>query len=387
MVLRRSFALAMALSLAASPALAVEIGPEGGALSVDVHAFASQGFLVTTSNNYLVTDSVHGSFALSEAGINFTKSITDELRLGVQLFAQDFGVAGNYNVKADWFYLDYRFKDWLGFRAGRLKLPFGFYNEVNDIDSARVPILLPQSVYPLQARSYFFAQTGGELYGFARSPYAGAIDYRVFSGTIYIDPALVIPPGSTVQLKLNVPYVVGTNLLWETPVEGLRLGGTMLAVRLDTTAFIPSLAPIPLRTQSLLWIGSADYSVHNLVLSAEYSRWYTTQDSPAPGNTFRMLSEHAYAMATYRATSFFQPGFYYSLFYPDVHNREGRANRQHDWAATLRFDIDTHWIVKLEGHYMAGTAGLMNPLAIDPTPINHLDRYWGVFVVKTTAYF
>ena len=29
---------------------------------------------------------------------------------------------------------------------------------------------------------------------------------------------------------------------------------------------------------------------------------------------------------------------------------------QHDVAATLRFDINSHWLVKLEGHYMTGTA-------------------------------
>jgi hypothetical protein len=54
--------------------------------------------------------------------------------------------------QADWFYLDYRFQDWFGLRAGRLKIPYGLHNEVQAIDSARVPVLLPQSVYPLQGR-------------------------------------------------------------------------------------------------------------------------------------------------------------------------------------------------------------------------------------------
>ena len=42
---------------------------------------------------------------------------------------------GNYDVKLDWFYLDYHFSDAFGIRAGRTKLPFGLYNEFADVDA------------------------------------------------------------------------------------------------------------------------------------------------------------------------------------------------------------------------------------------------------------
>ena len=63
-------------------------------------------------------------------------------------FTHDLGPLGNYRTRFDWFYLDYRFWDWLGVGAGRTKVPFGLYNESSDVDAARVPVLLPQSVYP-----------------------------------------------------------------------------------------------------------------------------------------------------------------------------------------------------------------------------------------------
>jgi hypothetical protein len=53
---------------------------------------------------------------------------------------------------------------------------------------------------------------------------------------------------------------------------------------------------------------------------------------------------------------------------------------------TLRFDINAHWLIKLEGHYMDGAAGLSNPLTVSPTIADVEDR-WTVFLVKTTAYF
>jgi hypothetical protein len=59
---------------------------------------------------------------------------------------------------------------------------------------------------------------------------------------------------------------------------------------------------------------------------------------------------------------------------------------QHDVAATLRFDITENWLLKLEGHYMSGTAAV-SPALNDNTPLNLLERNWVVFLAKTTAYF
>src|SRR5258708_35984070 len=156
-------AVLLTLSTVSLPVLGLAVGADTAA-AVEVHAFASQGFILTRDNNYLANKTTNGSFQFSEVGINFTKSVTDKLRVGVQLFAQDLGPTGNYNAKVDWFYLDYRLFDWLGFRAGRVKIPFGLYNDINDIDAARNPVLLPQSVYPVQNRNYLLAQTGAELY-------------------------------------------------------------------------------------------------------------------------------------------------------------------------------------------------------------------------------
>jgi hypothetical protein len=81
-----------------------------------------------------------------------------------------------------------------------------------------------------------------------------------------------------------------------------------------------------------------------------------------------------------------EPGAYYSIFFPDADNRSGRANVQHDIATTLRFDLNSHWLLKLEGHYMLGTAGLTSSLN-NNLPLTALAESWGAFLVKTTAYF
>lgn len=384
-----SLAIAFCAYFSSARAAAAELGSEEGPLSVELHGFASQGFILTLNNDYLADKTTRGSFKFSEVGINFTKQLNETLRFGVQLFAQDLGPTGDYKAKVDWFYLDYRWRDWLGIRAGRMKIPYGLHNEIQDVDAARVPVLLPPSVYPLQSRQILFAQTGAELYGFVRSPAAGALEYRLFGGTIFLDSDSLTPPGSPFDLEFRVPYVVGGRVIWETPITRLRFAGSVEQVRLDTTVFIPGMASLSITSKSLLWVASAEYALHDLVLTSEYSRWRAKQWSSEPmlSPPIDVESERAYVMATYRSTPWLQTGAYYALLFPDTAHREGRENKQHDVALTLRFDINDYWLFKLEGHYLIGTAGLSNPLRINPPDISKADAYWAAFFLKTTAHF
>ena len=251
-----------------------------------------------------------GASSFRRSGSTSPKQITKDLRVGIQLFAEDLGPTGNYDPKVDWFYLDYRWKDWLGLRAGRVKIPFGLYNEINDVDSARVPILLPQSIYPVENTNYLLAQTGGEVYGYVRMGEAGAIDYGLYGGTILVDT--LIPPNSPYQVQdLNVPYVAGGRVLWETPAPGLRLGGTLQTLRIDAT-FLSAGQSAKVEIPATLWVASAEYVVHYLTLAAEYSRWTLSDSSTDPKllpTSPPITSERGYVMATYRAASWLQPAF------------------------------------------------------------------------------
>jgi len=364
-----------------------------------VHGFVSQGFIKTTDNNYLA-DSERGSAEFTEVGLNFTLPLSEDFRVGMQLFARDLGPVGNYDARFDWFYLDYRFRDWLGLRAGRTKLPFGLYNETSDIDAARVPVLLPQSVYPTVNRDYLLAQTGAELYGLVPLGPAGQLEYRLYGGTIFFDAGEASPQIGDV----SVPYIGGGRLMWLTPLTGLQLGGSAQALRIDVD-YVPSAAElaaldmagtlpedfsgsVSVKIPALLALGSVEYSAHDWLIAAEYSRWWASLESnlPALFPEVKNTSERAYVMTSYQVASWFWPGAYYSLLFSDVNDRHGRDAYQHDVALTLRYDITQHWLVKLEGHYMHGTAGLSSALN-DGTPLSELNEDWGVFLVKTTAHF
>jgi hypothetical protein len=384
---------AIAILLGASLAQAQEEPSD-----IQIHGFVSQGYVKTTNNNYLAESArKQGSFDFTEVGINFTKSLNDKLRVGVQLFAHDLGPLGNYSPQFDWYYLDYRLFDWLGIRAGKTKLPWGLYNESNDIDAGRVQVLLPQSLYPVANRESLFAQTGAELYGDVALGGAGSLEYRLYGGTIFLNIADV-----TAQFKnFDVAYDLGGRVMYRPPVEGLQLGTSLQAVRFDFS-FTPNEAQladyqakgqlpadfggtIDVALPIKLWVASVEYQVERLSLAAEFGRNFGSYQTTLLTPDVKVKTQGAYVMGSYQVRPWFTPGLYYSAYFPNVDHIKKRSTYQHDVAATLRFDITPNWLVKAEGHYMHGTAALRPEL--NGAARDKLTKDWGVFLLKTTAYF
>lgn len=403
MNLRWEQALWVAAIALASPGLAQA---EDDPSALQVHGFVSQGWIKTTRNNYLGhTERDQGSFDFTEVGINFTKPLGDRFRVGMQLFAHDLGPLGNYAPQLDWYYVDYRVADWLGIRAGKTKLPWGLYNESNDVDAGRVPVLLPQSVYPVSSREFLFAQTGAELYGDVPIGAAGSLEYRAYGGTIFLNP-----DDSSTQLKdFDVPYAGGGRLMWHPPVEGLQLGASAQLLRFEfefeptaeqraryeAAGQLPAgssgavTAALPIK----LWVASLEYQQQGLLLAAEYERSYVKYETTLELPATKVVNQGGYLMASYQLASWFTPGLYYSAQFPNIHAKRAdgvephpRSSFQHDVAFTARYDITPHWLVKAEGHYMHGTAALSSALNGN-APLDSLAKDWGVFLLKTTGYF
>jgi hypothetical protein len=159
---------------------------------------------------------------------------------------------------------------------------------------------------------------------------------------------------------------------------------------------------VPIQIPALLAVASLEYSARDLLLAAEYSRWRLSIASPvAAFAAEESVSERFYVMSSYHVRSWFTPGLYYSAYFPnagDYRGRQaapgapagaaplGRAAYQHDLGVTLRFDINSNWILKVEGHRMHGTAGLLSSLN-DNASLSSLTKDWGVLLLKTTAYF
>ena len=133
--------------------------------NLQIHGYASQGFLFSSKNNYLTTRSSQGSLQWTDGVISVTDSVTDKLRVGMQFHMYQLGQLGGSQVELDWASGDYRLNDQLGFRAGKIKTVFGLFTDSQDVEPIFLWVLLPQSLYPIDNRDYMLSELGGEIYG------------------------------------------------------------------------------------------------------------------------------------------------------------------------------------------------------------------------------
>src|ERR1700690_2954583 len=108
-----------------------------------VHGFVSQGFLFSSNNNYLSMKSSDGSPQWTDAAVNISDSLGDNLHVGMQVHMYQLGEFGGSNLQVDWASGDYRVNDRFGIRAGKVKTVFGLFNDSQDVDAIFLWVLLP----------------------------------------------------------------------------------------------------------------------------------------------------------------------------------------------------------------------------------------------------
>ncbi len=420
--------LACALAIGAE-VRAQEPGP------VTIHGFVSQGYLQTSANRLFSTRSDDGTFAFTEEALNFTAQPVPRLRVAAQLFARDLGQQGNHRVIVDWALGDYRFRDWLGVKAGKVKLPIGLYNTLMDADVARPEVMQPPGVYPLSNRDIISAVSGASLYGLLPLGGAGDLEYEVWGGTIDLNDSYIIDrfsrdgavaslPTLSRMLRLTnanyqvsdvhaeMKHHVGGALEWRPLLPGLRfrVSGFTADTSVDAVTTYTGFAgpsPISLAARSttrldqryLLFL-SAEYRRGGLRLAAEHFRAHTTNTTavtgiPGPSSPPTVRDEHpfaCYGQVAYRFDARWQVSGYYSIAYGDGEDKEGlrfssRDQPTHrawhkDGALTVRADVNPHWLVKVEVHSIDGT-GSLSP-AENPTGAK---QRWTLVTAKTTIHF
>lgn len=373
--------------------------PSAPIQSTQFHLFISQGLVLTTGGNHYITRNP----SLTEAALNVTQTF-ENVSFGAQLYARVLGDA-NIRPAIDWAQVTYRPYESLSLKAGRIKIPFGLYNEGVDIDAARVSALLPGSVYPDDLRTLLLSLNGGEVGTITKLDRFGELEVRLYAGTFSLPNTIPNARPTMVTIgNAKADYVVGGRLLWKTPIDGLTLAGSLQRVRYEIRYDLKPDFLVGVRQLGLVddtfngqvnvdfpinrWVVSADYQIGNLNLVGEYGRWHVDLGSSTPTLLPRggPTNERFYLMGNYRLSEWFTTGAYYSVYYVDVSNRSGRAQQQHDIAGTLRFDITQNLLLKMEGHLMQGTAGLDATLN-NNQDLNSLNQTWGLFVVKATAYF
>jgi hypothetical protein len=325
---------------------------------IQIHGFVTQGFLFSSHNNYLTMQSTSGSLQWTDGAASFSDPLTNNLRVGIQLHMYQLGELGGPNVQVDWASGDYKVNDYFGFRAGKVKTALGLFNDSQDVDAIFLWILLPQSVYPADNKSFLLAHLGGEVYGeLPLGDRGGKLLYRGFAGESILDSN-----GGYVQqlaedgLTFATPpqgKTYGGDLRWQAPLRGLTVGASAVVQALSGTASVGTLQ-IP---SLLVTSPYAQFERGKFYVAGEYRR--------TPANAVLAIGPEViplpedqrswFVMGSYRITERFQAGSYYSHYVNKALDTALPANYSKDWVVSGRYDFNAYFYGKIEGHFLHGT--------------------------------
>jgi len=346
--------------------------------TVQVHGFASQGFVYTSGNNWLTMNSNAGSGAMTDMGLSLTSQLSDKLRVGGQVYDRNLGELGQWHPSLDWAVADYRFKNWLGVRGGKVKTTLGLYNDSQDLSFAHVFALLPQGTYPTDLRDATIAHTGGDLYGNIPLQHeAGEIAYTAYAGrrsdSIYSGYPYLLQDWQ-VFFRSFQGWQYGGDLRWTTPVNGLTIGASRMNQSITgkgtfVSLFDPGAGLVPFERTTKAYRTNmfyGEYMVRRLRIDAEYRRDFF--DIPyVPGVELQTNIHAWYIAGSYRIGKRVQVGSYYSHYV--TQNTSGGAalapiigstdpsqpwNHVYDKVISGHVDLNRFCYVKVEGHFMNG---------------------------------
>ncbi len=372
--------LRLALAVAATPVLHAQFNFDIGGRPVQIHSFFSQGFGYSNVNNYLTMQTSRGSFAMTDAGVNAAIQLTDQFRIGAQVYVRDIGQLGRWHPQLDWAVADYRVRDWFGIRGGVVKTVFGLDSDTQDMEFLHTFALLPQSVYPTDLRDALLRHRGGDLYGEIPLKTLGSLSYTVYAGLREDGhdggyPYLLAGAGG--HMTSYGGLQVGQNLRWNTPVDGLLLGASHMGADVQGvgtwTLVFPGYAPFtfPANEHSNRdWTNQVygQYTRGNFQLAGEYRRYWRDQMIWNDLGEVTTDVRGWYLSGSYRLSKRLECGAYYSRWaiswvdtMPGVvqpPDQESPDRHLYDKVVTVRLDLNRHWNLKIEGHFMDGYGGV-----------------------------
>ncbi len=404
--------------------------------SVQIHGFASQTMFLTSGNNMFGPSISNPSFDFTELGINGSWSPMPNLLLSMQIISRRAGNGYDGSPNVDFGLLDYShfFEDdfKIGFRAGRIRIPYGLYNDTRDVAFTRPSILLPQSVYFEGTRDFTISADGLLIYAELLKPW-GNLTLELFGG--YNRSNELDAKFSFLSLPGNLEPNPGFSgrLNYESYDASLRfaLSGGYIPMDYKSSSSLivgPTGTLIPTPTKGKLtftpMLLSSQYNTDKWTFTSEYSPFFintsglnTVVNPFADSNNF---AQSYYFQVAYRFAPKWELMTRYDAMYTNSHDQNGKESELKSqylinqliknttnlssleaynlfqfaspayshFAKTLtvglRYDISPMMMIRAEYNYINGTAWL--PTQGNPIP-GETKQYWDMFGLQVSIRF
>ncbi len=370
---------------------------DGAPLDYQVHGFGAQGFALSEGNNAVGDSTADGNYQYYELGLNGRVDLGYGFSLSAQELVRRSGSQDDGDLRLDYGFADYRTAlgrsfDF-GLRAGRVKNPFGLFNETRDLVFARPGIILP-SVYfeSLGTRSLLFSSDGVQM----NAGWSYGEHYLSFDATAALNRDLNSDerrnffgnapiPGT---IRLTDFYVARLMSDWSAGIVKLAasyLTADLLYVPGPGDPFSGSLA-------ADIYLLSARYSGERLAVTGEYQ---LAVSKGSFGQPLESKSDGVYLQADYRFAHNWTATARFDASFSDRNDRSGEnctdngaPSDRHgcftlDAVAGVNWQPDEHWGVWGEFHVMDGYSNISSSENAGRTP----DPHWNLLLLMAAYRF
>lgn len=367
---------------------------------LEVHGFATQGFVKTSANSFF-GDSERGSFEFTELGINAALEPMSGLRLSGQLLSRKAGEMSDGSPRVDFAVADFSLFSSvnanLNLLAGRIKNALGFYNDTRDVAFTRPGVFLPQTIYLQRVRTLALSADGVGIRVSSYSP-VGNAEFQLGIGEPLIDENVEFAYLARSFRGDYEPQGLSwvARLLFETPDERWRFAFSAADADME---FKPKSGDPMTQgsTEILFMVASGQYVTENWTISAEYVsepiEYVGFAGTPFEGR--HSTVEAFYAQLSWRVRNDIELMLRYEEGFVDKADRSGRSfenstglpahSRYLKGAAIgIRWDVTPDFMLRAEFQRNNGTAILSNRENPD---LGETKPDWDTFAVSASYRF
>jgi hypothetical protein len=367
------------------------------------HGFLSQSFILTDENNYLGSSS-DGSFKFNSAGLNASWKPNRRLQFSLQGLYKQIGNAKPKGTQLDYAIMDLTLADEFdhggGLRFGRLKNPFGFFNETRDVAVTRPSLLLAESIYIDYLQALFHSMDSMGIY-YRKESDQGTYSFDSTWGKPILTNDIVktLMGGIPVSGDIGSERASMSRLMYEDASGKWRSAMSYISFRGDYRA-----GP----TDFMLGVVDGKLDIKQLMLSFEYNigdfqiitealrRNISIRDSftlPVPVNVYDQSLGY-YLQFGYRVNEKLKTYIRRDEVFYDKDDRNGTTYGQFrgnshtayakDFTIGLSYTPSFAWNFSMEAHVVNGTYWLPN---LENPDVQNQKQHWNMFLAQVAYRF
>ena len=366
---------------------------------IQLHGFATQGYIKTDKNNLFGDSDGRGSLDFREIGVVASLKPTQKSSFAMQLLSRTAGESNSGEIDLDFAIFDYRLVDKmthnLGSRIGRIKNPYGLFNDTRDMAFTRQNILLPQSIYFERTRDLSLSSDGVELYSQLNRNF-GYVNFQFVVSKPRVDgqntERAILQSNRPGEFLGNIMYL--GRILLNSMDDKLTLAYSEVQLGLvyqpeeDETGFNGD-ADFDFNLRIL----SAQLKYDAFILTAEYARrsfkFSGMSTNYVPTFLASTTGESYYAQLTYLLNSQWRVYTRYDVLYQSVDDKYGREYVERladlgvtgiaytryakDYLIGAQWNINSNWMLRAELHEVEGVAWVS---LSDNPQLSETSKFW-----------